>query len=234
MKWAYGITTVPQRRTNLFARALVSLKAAGFDEPRLFIDGCNDKSLYSHLGLDMTLRWPTLRTHGNWVLGLYELYIREPNADRYAIFQDDIVACLGLRDYLDAATSIPMAYYNLYTMPPPYQAPPPEAQGWYPSNQKGMGALGLVFTQIGVRHLLKSEHLVERVQDSQCGYRKIDGGVVSAMTKAGYQEYVHYPSLLQHTGMCNSSMGPRQAQYPISTTFAGEGTNIMEVLCPVQ
>ena len=42
MKWAYGITTVPSRRENLFERTLQSLAVAGFDNPRLFVDGVDD------------------------------------------------------------------------------------------------------------------------------------------------------------------------------------------------
>src|SRR3954465_7467772 len=88
--WAYGITTVPERRYDLLPRTIHSLARGGFDLPRLFIDG-HEKSYHEWDTLPQTIRYPAIRTMGNWLLGLWELYIREPAADRYAIFQDDCV-----------------------------------------------------------------------------------------------------------------------------------------------
>ncbi len=91
VSWAYGVTTVPSRVNDLLPSTLASLKRAGFDKPVLFIDGDKNHFTYSSLDLDYTLRRPNVRTAGNWTLSMLELYIREPTADRYAIFQDDLV-----------------------------------------------------------------------------------------------------------------------------------------------
>ncbi len=42
-RWMYGVTTTPTREEDLFPRTLASLKNAGFDNPWLFIDGCDDR-----------------------------------------------------------------------------------------------------------------------------------------------------------------------------------------------
>src|SRR5262245_44675106 len=77
--WAYGVTTVPERG-EILALTLTSLTAAGFPSPRIFTD--------TGMGLK-----------GRWWTGMLELYIREPNASYYAMFQDDIEAVRGLRQY---------------------------------------------------------------------------------------------------------------------------------------
>jgi hypothetical protein len=136
LNWSYGVTTVPSRRSDLLPRTLASLRAGGFDRPRLFVDGASDLTGWEReFHLPVTIRTsPALRVAGNWVLALYELYIREPTAERYALFQDDMVCYRNLRTYLDQCTypgedpkgvplslngvpSAPLSpgYWNLYT-----------------------------------------------------------------------------------------------------------------------
>lgn len=215
MRWSYGITTVPERYDTLFLKTLESLKLAGFDTPRLFIDGCNDPSQYSSLGLEITTHYPKLRTAGNWVLSLYELYYREPQADRFAIFQDDFITYKNLREYLERATYPYQGYCNLYTFPSNQNLVKDNAIGWYKSNQLGKGAVALVISNEAVRILLSSRHLTERPTDPHRGWRSIDGGIVDSFKKAGWYEYVHNPSLVQHTGQV-SSMGNKLQPAAIS------------------
>lgn len=210
MRWAYGVTTHPSRRKDLLPATLASLKAAGFPEPRLFVDGTKSPGEWEdEFNLPVTARYPAVRVAGNWMLSMLELYIRDPQAHRYALFQDDVLACTGLREYLDWCPYPDRAYLNLYTWGSNYVVCPKDPrgkpqEGWYPSNQAGRGALGLVFDRDALVALMSNQdaarHMVLRPQDPDRGWRVIDGGVVSAMRKAGYREYVHNPSLLQHTG----------------------------------
>lgn len=105
LRWSYGVTTCPLRRENgLLARTLASLRLAGFDTPRVFADGVRAEDAMRwerDLNLEVVGRYPTIFTQGNWSLALSELFIREPTADRYAIFQDDFVTYRGLRTYLE-------------------------------------------------------------------------------------------------------------------------------------
>ncbi len=239
MKWAYGVTTVPSRRETLLPVTLASLKKAGFDRPRLFIDGENNYPWWekNFPGLELTLRWPTIRTHGNWVLSLYELYIRNPSADRYAIFQDDLLASRNIRTYLEQIPYPEKGYLNLYTFPENERLFPRVGQtlrfeeGWRQSNQRGLGAVGLVFSREAVTTLLSHPHLVSRPQDPGRGWRAIDGGIVDTFRKIGWKEYIHNPSLIQHNGQNTStiSRGGRPDSW-ISASFRGVEFDALDLL----
>lgn len=223
LTWSYGVTTVLSRRNTLLPRTLLSLKKAGFDNPHLFIDGDNDgKSWEKDFNLSVTCRNPNVRTAGHWVLSLYELYYRHQSADRFALFQDDLVTYYGLRQYLDGCPYPEKGYLNLFTFPSNFNLANGR-QGWYPSNQFGRGAVALVFSQEAVMGLLQSKHLVHRVQDVHRGYRAIDGGVVDSMKERGYKEYVHNPSLTYHTGDVSSMLNAPHAQ---TINFNGENYDI--------
>jgi hypothetical protein len=233
MKWAYAVTTCVQRRKDLLPRTLASLRAAGFDKPRLFVDGDKDAlSWEREFGLEVTARYPTIRTYGNWVLALAELYIRNPSADRYFVAQDDFTCYRNLRQYLERCKYPEKGYLNCYTFPSNQIICPKDAQGrplvgWYPSNQLGRGAVALVFDRLAVQTLLRHQHMVERPTDAHRGHRAIDGGIVTAFAKAGWKEYCHNPSLTQHIGDV-SSMGNKPHKKAIS--FRGESFDALELL----
>ena len=94
-------------------------------------------------------------------------------------------------------------------------------------NQRGYGAVGLVFSREAVCVLLQSEKLVNRPQDPVKGWRLIDMCIASAMNSAGYNEFVHNPSLLQHTGR-HSSMG--NSKHPLANSFRGEDFDALSLL----
>ncbi len=233
MRWSYGVTTCLARVGNgLLARTLASLARAGFDRPRVFADGVADgEKLSALLKLEVTARFPNIRTHGNWVLSLYELYIRTPDAERYALFQDDFTACVNLRAYLERAPWREKTYQNLYTFPEnqklcPKDSSGAEVEGFYPSNQLGKGAVALVFDRPGVLSLLTSAHMVDRPQSPTRGWRSVDGGIVDSLRKVGYTELVHHPSLVQHVGL-ESSMGNRR--FPQSDSYRGEDYDATQI-----
>jgi hypothetical protein len=213
------------------------LAAGGFDKPRLFVDGVKDASRYDHLGLEVTTRYPTIRTYGNWLLALWELYIRNPAAERYAIFQDDIITYRNLRQYLEQTTygqgpgnGFRNLYYNLYTYPVNQNPPPSEEYtGWHASNQMGRGALALVFSRPAISTLLEQPHIIAHPQNAQRGWRGVDGAVVTAMGAGQWLEYIHAPTLVQHTGTDLSSMKNRgYRELPI--TFKGESYDALQLL----
>src|SRR3990167_3648411 len=246
LKWSYGVTTVPERlESGLLVTTLNSLNSAGFDKPRIFIDGDKENDLWRNLirpkeagglgfvGLEMTFRYPRIRTHGNWVLTLYELFIREPTADRYAVFQDDFITCKNLRAYLESVPYPDKGYLNLYTFPANQARFPMEGQtgrqrfGWMLSNQFGRGAVALVFNREVALALLSSPHMVERPLDPNRGWKAVDGGIVTALAKVGIKEYVHNPSLVQHTGLVSSM---RNKPHKLAESFQGEEFDALELL----
>lgn len=245
MRWAYCVTSVKSRVDNLLKTTLVSLHKAGFTDPDLFVDDCDDpKEVRNYLSscselfskIRVTARYPTLRTYGNWILSLAELYIRNPGAERYAVFQDDFVTCLNLRSYLNRCEYPTKGYLNLYTFPSNepsnleahgLPSPPKGHQGWYRSNQNGRGAVALVFNREAVTILLSSQHMVERPMDIHRGWRAVDGGIVESMRKAGWEEFVHTPSLTQHQGKVSSMHSKPHRQ---ALTFPGENFDCLSLI----
>ncbi len=245
LRWAYGVTTVAyyrrwlapstrkgvvnrtkgsvveSRRYTLLPRTLDSLRAAGFPNPRLFIDKAAVKEgvgYYEQFGLSVSPRYPALRTAAHWILSFAELIVRNPQADRYALFQDDMVAVRNLRQYLDRVPYPDKGYLNLFTMTSnslrslrAHRIPSPKEgyTGFYQSNQNGRGAVALVFDRAAAVALLGRPFLWDRCRANtheervRC-YKSVDGGIVTAMHEAGYREYCHEPSLVQHTGEASS------------------------------
>jgi hypothetical protein len=142
------------------------------------------------------------------------------------------VTARNLKAYLEAVPYTPGTYQNLYLFPQ-NQALAPKGKdgrpvtGWYESNQMGRGAVALVFDREAALTLLSSRHLLERPTDRFRGHRAIDGGVVTALKKAGWKELVHYPSLVQHTGR-HSSMGNRP--HLEAGSFPGETFDLLALL----
>ncbi len=252
LRWSYGVTTTPIRLGNLLPRTLKSLAAAGFDSPRLFIDGFDAPRSYTErFRLEATAWFPGVGAWPAWYLTLAELYFREPNADRYAIFQDDIVVVKGLRSYLDRIEWPDRGYLNLYTqLENDGWDLDGETKQWYANPafkhaasgtwrqgvlvdngperfQAGRGALALVFDVEAVTAILSRRVNFDRVVDPTCGRASIDGAVVTAANLQGYREYVHSPSLVQHTGTMSTIRGPAGANFPLSTTFPGEDFDAM-------
>lgn len=226
MNWAAGLITVPARKTTHLPRTLESLSKAGFPCVRLFVDGCKDPAEYAQFGLEVTTRYPSMRTAGNWMLALAELYLRDPHAERFAMFQDDFVTYRNLRAYLDRCPYPGKGYWNLYTFPE-NQALAKGRRGWYPSNQRGAGAVAIVFNNEATRLLLGHQRMFDRAMNPERGWRFIDGGIVEAMKEAGWREYVHNPSLVQHTGRASTIVRKR---FIPAVSFRGEEFNAEELI----
>lgn len=250
MRWAVGVTTVPSRRDVLLPRTLAPLKAAGFEDVRLFIDGYDhDVVDTTHLAWDhpVTARGEVVRTWGNWWLGMHELWIRHPAADRYLMCQDDLVAVRNLRQYLDRMPKLlGQRYLNLHTFHTNEQVIAGQRQGtWHEAGliggnnsqrrQTGRSALALVFDHAGMQALLSSPLLVNKPLDSNRPTTRIDGSICHAMNLAGFREMVHCPSLVRHTGEISVIKSDQQGEpthcgYPLDMTFPGELFDAMEFM----
>jgi hypothetical protein len=249
MLWAYGITTIPERRNDLFPRTMRSLKSAGFSSPRIFIDGAyheHENEYRTAFCCNVTMRYPRVLVSAHWLLSMWELYLREPKADRYVLFQDDIICYRNLREYLEVipypspASPIPFpnGYCNLFTSPCNESGIKPSSIhpiNWYPSRtlrnktgQGGKGAQALMFDNASLQALLSSPHMVRRFQNPTKSWKNIDGGIVQAMNDLGYREYIHFPSLVQHTGEESSTIA--EGKRLVSSTFRGEIFNALSLL----
>lgn len=221
MKWSYGVTTISSRLDNLLPRTLASLAGAGFADPHLFIDDAQ-QAPESLSGYASTCHCPPLRAFGNWMTAAWSLYVYSSHADYYGIFQDDFVMCRNVREYIERSKYPKCGYMNLYTFPSNESG-----KGWHLSNQRGLGAVALVFSNEALRTLLYQKHLVERVQNDNRGHLAIDGGIVESFKKCSWREWVHSPSLTQHTGE-KSAIGNSPHQKAVS--FRGEEFDALEFL----
>lgn len=236
-RWAYGLTTVPERRDTLFPRTLQSLRLAGFPNPRVFCDGGIDPRPYEDMGLEVTLRHPKVKAFGNWILALWELYLRDPRADRYALFQDDVIFVRNLREYLDRQPFPEKGYWNLFSFMKANEALiSGKPTGWHESDQYGRGALALVFNRAAVVQMLSAHCTAMKPQHASRGDRRIDGAVVTALAPKHRQpggvftEFIHNPSLVQHIGD-KSAIGNHNQ--PKAMTFPGEEFDALSLL-PVE
>lgn len=243
MNIAYGVTTVPERIDDLLPRTLKSLETAGFTRPRLFVDGSSDPTPYWAWDADVTCRGDRIGNFGNWYLGMSELFCRNPNADRFIMFEDDIVCCRGLRDYTQR-TNIPLGgYCNLYTAGDRNLITSEgKPLGWFYSDQRASGALALMFDNETVVRILGSEVFVRSRKNKNTGDMRIDGAVCLALRSDPRREIVefcHKPSLVQHTG-ANLSVLDRvrqerglrlmNADAAVSQLFPGEDFDVRTLL----
>lgn len=248
LSWAYGVTACAARLPDLLPATLTSLAAAGFTDPRLFVDGAGEPAALSLLPpefrrLPVSARTPAVGAFGNWWLALVELWVRNPAADRYAVFQDDVLAVRGLRAYLDRTAGHRRAYWNLYTFldnervvrgqPVGTWHEGAVRQGRDPANprpdplgrQCGAGALGLVFPRDAVPVLLGAGEVTGKPAADRNAKKNIDGAVATALNAAGFREWVHCPSLLFHAGR-HSTVEPGKEWVSHAKSWAGEGFDL--------
>jgi len=226
--WAYGVTSCTERiRNTTLVRTLASLYQAGFTHPELFLDLTEDTDGWED-EYQVTRHQPPLGAFGNWMSALWGLWVRNPDAQWYAIFQDDVQCVANLRDYLEMSHCPDDGYMNLYTAPSNqtmftenqhYCWKQTRQLGGTTTQQTGRGALGLVFPRKVVPSLLGHPLLTNKPATVRHPTKNIDGIVVTAMNDLGYREYVHNPSLIQHTGT-ESTIGRKK--HPISLSFREE------------
>lgn len=223
MKWQVGVTTVPARKETTLPKTLASLRKVGFEDIRLFVDGCDFPNIYQGFNCPVTCRpSPPVRVVGNWMMGMWELYVREPLADRYAMFQDDVLCVGNLRQFLERSPYPNQGYLNLITHQ--QNAVFTHAQpGWQVSNQRGLGACALVFSRDALQIVLGSKHMACKpaCASKHRSWKYLDGGILEAMRGAGWKEYIHNPSLIQHIGQVSSLDNQNKYLQPIAS-FPGE------------
>ena len=134
----------------------------------------------------------------------------------------------NLKEYLEKIDLPETGYFNLYTFPENQRlCPKGDPIGWFLSNQRGRGAVALVFHHDAMIKMLISAHMVDRPHSPKRGWRAVDGGIVDSMKKAGIKEYVHNPSLVQHTGLISSM---KNKKHSLAVSFKGEEFDALDLL----
>lgn len=207
MHWAAAVTTCPQRADSLLPSTLDSLAAAGFTEPLIRCD--TDR----------------LGPQPHWHLTALELFYRHRFASHFALFQDDCVLVRNVRQYVEAHPLPDNGWANLTSHGQnEHLAVKQSLSGWYPSNQRSVGAVGLILPRQALLAILGSPHLLDYATDPKNPRRfprYLDGGLKFPLIAAGFVEYCHYPSLLQHTGT-HSTIANKTWPKPIGDSFPGQ------------
>jgi hypothetical protein len=200
VKWAVGVTTSPRRAPTL-ERCLDHLTRAGWDAPHLFMDGTvRLPERFGHL--PGTLRNPLIGAWPNHYLALFELTLRQPDAEAYLIMQDDALIYDGenVREYLELALwpagSAPII--SLYC-PGIYNA---NRYGWHRFRKSWVwGAQAFVFSRGAAQSYLRDRRICRH------RWRSPDGGLTQIDVLLGWWAWwrrvpVWYPtpSLVQHVG----------------------------------
>jgi hypothetical protein len=199
-KWAVGITTAPRNQATL-DDCLASLAAAGWKEPRLFVDGEVTLSTAAAM-LPITRRSPQIGAWPNYYLSLGELVMRSPHADAYLLVQDDAVFFKhpSLRLYLESVLwpghrpgLVSLFCSRAYTQP---------TAGWHELHEPLVwGAQAIIFSHSGAFALLADEKIVQhRLLPAEDGLAKIDVAIGEWALRTGTPVYIPTPSLVQHIG----------------------------------
>lgn len=194
--WAAGLLTAPRQQPTIH-RAARSLVRAGFGPLHIFAEpGSWIPGEIAH--------WPatrhgrTLGNLGNFLTSLTALLMLEPSADCYVVFQDDVQAADGLREWCEGQLwPEDRGLLSLYTC----GAVHGEKRGWRvlrPGLHHTFGGLGFVFRPDVLREFLADgrSHDIRAQRPSACD----DLVVGEWASRRGIGIAYHTPSLLDHIG----------------------------------
>ncbi|HUT94804.1 MAG TPA: glycosyltransferase [Thermoguttaceae bacterium] len=203
LAWAVGVLTAPRGRPTLH-RTLNSLQEAGFPSVHVFAEP-GSWIPQEFRKLPVTTHGQELGNLGNFFTSLVALYMMNPRADCYALFQDDVEAARGLRRWCDCefwpedAGLVSLFTSRVYS---------DDAAGWRVLKLgffRTYGAQALVFRRDVLEQFL--------TDGASFRYRKMqadgDDAVVGEWaTRAGIGIAYHTPSLVQHVGTAAAISGP--------------------------
>ena len=230
-KWAVGVTVAP-RKNPTFGRCYESFLEAGFT-PQIFKEpGVSIDPRFFKYGV--TERAQRLGAWKNWTTSLAELRRRNPEADAYAIFQDDVVLCKNIKTYLEQELwpSPFTAFVSVFT-PHCYRG----NEAWNPIDigRNLWMAQTFIFPPLAVDSIL-SHPIIKNWK----GDKNIDSKIGEWAQAIGMFPYYHSPSLGQHVGHSSTlwadgnnpygwdelpALGDRSA-----SDFVGESFDAMQLL----
>lgn len=222
-RWAVGVTT-SHRAVPTLANCLQTLDAAGWPQPRLFVDGDTELPAEAR-HLPLTVRHPRIGAWPSYYLALAELLMREPAADAYLLLQDDaqLLPHPGLRSYLERLLwpghepgLVSLFCSRAYEQP---------GNGWHRFHGHWVWcALAFIFSRTAAQRFLADREVVlhrwNPLRDPLTGIDWRIGEWAAAQNIP-----IHYPcpSLVQHIGHTSTLWpGQRILGFRRASRFAGD------------
>jgi glycosyltransferase involved in cell wall biosynthesis len=210
LTWAVGLTTAPRPNPTI-ERTLSSLQAAGFETIHIFAEpGTRLPRPSNHL--PVVVNPQRLGTLLNLYSSLAALLASLPSADAFAVFQDDIDAAHGLKQWCDEQFwPLDASVVSLFT-PRLHSGSSPGWRLLSPGYQRACGAQALVFRRDAVHEFLSDPLVMNRLQAKG---NNNDAVVAGWTARHGRSIAYHTPSLVQHLGHQSSiyTAGPDRRNF---------------------
>lgn len=235
-RWAVGVTTAP-RQTPTVDRCVKSLKRSGF-HPFVF----SEPGSMTDLGCPVVQRHKRLGCWRNYVQTLRDLLCLQPNAEAIAVFQDDVVACLDLREFLehDLWPSQRTGVVSVYS-PEEYEAG--ESIGIDRRKKMILGLQGAVYPRAVAQRLVdefghdwRGGHDPKNSVAEPHLKKAADTWVAESISKMGLGVFHYRPSMIQHIdaksaighGGVNQIRARTGKHFRKSAHFVGEDVSVLE------
>jgi len=193
MKWAIAIITAPRESSRLEA-TLSSVAEAGWDNPIVVAEP--NAPIPASVSQLRVLRNPhRLGPHRNFRRAVSVLLEVEPQADAYAVLEDDIQMSASLRAWLDSTGVWPSdrtGVLSLFTAYANHSMQP----GWHPCRdvpRRAHGAQAYVFPPRAAIAYLS-------MPPRRMTWGQTDYWVGWWCRESGYEYWMHSPSFVRHTG----------------------------------
>ena len=241
VKWTVGVVTTPRQSEYYLNDTLESIKNSGWDCINLFAEP--DSKIPSNFDDNLVKRSKKYGNWTNWVCGLFELFMNNPNSDYFIMFEDDIVLCHNIKPYLEYCLPelVPFASISLYT--PSYYCVPKrcfhnECRGWNTyctqtvvmskkSVNKFLTNYNVIAHRTGETACPKTADITSKTWPEYKNTCK-DGIIGRWAKEENLPIYYHSPSLVEHIGE-DSSLKDQPAkifsQHHTSKDFVGEDFN---------
>ncbi|MEZ6132653.1 MAG: hypothetical protein R3C59_28635 [Planctomycetaceae bacterium] len=218
-EWAVAVTTAPRNQETL-DHCLNSLAAAGWNTPRIVIDG--DVAIserWAHLAV--TQRLPKIGAWPSYYLTLIELLMRSPTASAFMVVQDDVVFFQhpSLRTYLESVLwpGDQPGIVSLYCS----RAYSAAERGWHSLNEPLIwGGQALVFSRETLMQLVSDAEVTSH-RLTESGLANIDGVIGKWAFETNTPVHVCSPSLSQHIGHVSALWTTTAFAYRSAAEFAG-------------
>jgi hypothetical protein len=199
LQWTVGLLTAPRSVPTILS-TLQSLQVAGFSPVHIFAEPGSwipDK----FRDYPRTVHSQRRGNFANFYSSLVALYQNRPDAQSYAIFQDDVRPAGGLKAWCDDQFwPLKAGLVSLFT--PRVHAG--AELGWRllsPGFYRVFGGQALVFRRDVLQQFLADPQIIREFQHG----KNNDDAVVSAWaTRQGVRIAYHTPSLIQHVGIVSS------------------------------